>query len=162
MQLNDAALEQLLGQVQDEYEKQDLNWKPDPGDYPCLLTALFFNIFKNDEGKDVLSITAEFLIVGGQLEGRIFRLKFTDGSPGSFRHLRKFVDKCLTAEEYGLEPSGNLRDDLKTLDSLKGRLFVGVRTTKSVSQKNGETYINGAVTKVESIEEPAEAAAQAA
>lgn len=153
--LSDAALEQLFSQVQEDYEKADRDYKPEPGDYMCLLSDLNVGKFEKN-GSDCLFIQPVFVILGGQNDGRIFRERFTNQSPMAFQILRQFVEKSLTAEEYGLEPSGNLKDDLATLDSLKGRLILTVRTKRSKPSADGRTFINSSVMKVEGVNEVAE------
>lgn len=155
----DAAVDELLGAIQEEYEKSDQNWKPEPGDYLCQLSDLFINVFNDDDGNKILSVTPVFLVVAGQNEGRLFRERFTDRSPMSLRFLRQFMDRALTAEEFGLEATGNLREDLATLKSLAGRLFLTVRTTRS---KKDPQYINASVVKVESVGEEEGGSAEAA
>jgi len=156
-QTSDAQIEALMNDIQDDYEAANANWKPPVVDSICvLLVDVQKAIFKTQEGQQVLSITPVFSITDGQHTGRLFRERWNNENPQRFQTMRRGIDSLLHSEEYGLEASGNLAEDVAALEALCGRLYV----SGAIRQSKKSDFRYFAIKKVEAVSEaPAETAA---
>jgi len=139
-------LSEMLSQCHEAYEKSARDWKPEPGEYTCILTELELGKWEaRDDKPAAFYIRPIFQIIGDtNLDGEIFR-----GDPRNTRNsvstqfLRSFLQTFQQA--HGVTKKLNLGEGISLAEQ-----SVGAVCTVKIELRN-ETYLNDTLVNIVEI-----------